>query len=187
MANYLRQKEFAMTVQTKPNDTTINMESLMTVIFVIVDDWYQQQGLKLLKGKPGSKAEFSDSELITLVLCMDIIPFPSERQFYQFIRANYLSLFPRLIDRSQFNRRAEQRRPGQSPVLLVSHIEETHEAWHAHAEARLDDLAKRAALVVLHETVRPGGGWRCLAAIISHKCFGDGIPMQQKRAASDSG
>ncbi len=37
---------------------------------------------------------------------MDIIPFPSERQFYQFIRANYLHLFPHLIDRTQFNRRA---------------------------------------------------------------------------------
>ena len=106
MANYLRQKESAMTIQTKTNDTTISIESLMTVIFVIVDDWYQQQGIKILKGKRGNKAVFSDSELMTLVLCMDIIPFPSERQFYQFIRANYLSLFPRLIDRSQFNRRA---------------------------------------------------------------------------------
>lgn len=95
-----------MTIYSKTDDTTIDMEALITVIFVIVDDWYQQQGVKLLKGKRGRKAIFTDSELITLVLCMDIIPFPSERQFYQFIRANYLSLFPHLIDRTQFNRRA---------------------------------------------------------------------------------
>lgn len=95
-----------MTTYTKRDDTTIDMETLITVIFVIVDDWYQQQGVNLLRGKRGCKATFTDSELITLVLCMDIIPFPSERQFYQFIRANYLSLFPRLVDRSQFNRRA---------------------------------------------------------------------------------
>lgn len=95
-----------MTIYSKTDDTTIDMETLITVVFVIVDDWYQQQGLKLLKGKRGRKAIFTDSELITLVLCMDIIPFPSERQFYQFIRANYLTLFPNLIDRTQFNRRA---------------------------------------------------------------------------------
>ncbi len=106
MANNLRQKESTMTIHAKTDDITIDMETLITVIFVIVDDWYQQQGIKLLRGKRGRKAIFTDSELITLVLCMDIIPFPSERQFYQFIRANYLTLFPRLIDRTQFNRRA---------------------------------------------------------------------------------
>jgi hypothetical protein len=106
MANYLRQKESAMTIHTKTDDTTVDMETLITVIFVIVDDWYQQRGVKFLQGKRGCKAIFSDSELITLILCMDIIPFPSERQFYQFIRANYLCLFPQLVDRSQFNRRA---------------------------------------------------------------------------------
>ena len=79
-----------MTNHTKVDPTTIDMETLIIVIFVIVDDWYWQEGIKLLPGKPGAKPTFSDSELITLILCMDIIPFPSERQFYQFIRANYL-------------------------------------------------------------------------------------------------
>jgi hypothetical protein len=110
MANYLHQKEFVMTIHTKTNNNTIDMETLITVIFVIVDDWYQEQGVKLLAGKQGCKAVFSDSELMTLVLCMDIIPFPSERQFYRFIRANYLTLFPYLIDRSQFNRRTRSLR-----------------------------------------------------------------------------
>lgn len=110
MANHLRQKEFVMTIHTKPKDTTIDMETLITIIFIIVDDWYQEKGVKLVTGKQGCKPIFSDSELMTLVLCMDIIPFPSERQFYRFIRANYLSLFPHLIDRSQFNRRARSLR-----------------------------------------------------------------------------
>lgn len=99
-----------MTNHTETDNNTIDMETLITVIFTIVDDWYQQEGVKLLKGKRGCKAIFSDSELITLILCMDIIPFPSERQFYQFIKANHLRLFPRLIDRSQFNRRARRLR-----------------------------------------------------------------------------
>ncbi len=84
----------------------VDIETLLTVIFVIVDDWYKLHGVRLLKGKRGAKPEFSDSEVITLLLAMDFIPFPGERQFWAFIRANYLPLFPKLVDRSQFNRRA---------------------------------------------------------------------------------
>jgi hypothetical protein len=100
--------------------TSITASDLLTIIFVLVDDWYQAHGIRYLKGKPGAKPEFSDSEVITLLLTMDFIPFPSETQFLGFIRANYLALFPRLIDQSQFNRRARALR------LLV---EELRRAW----------------------------------------------------------
>lgn len=86
--------------------TSIDMETLLTIIFVVVDDWYQAEGQKLLKGKPGAKPVFSDSEVITLMLAMDFIPFPGETQFLGFMRANYLALFPQLLSQSQFNRRA---------------------------------------------------------------------------------
>jgi hypothetical protein len=82
------------------------METLLTIIYILVDDWYQAKGHKLLKGKPGAKPVFSDSEVITLMLAMDFIPFPGETQFLGFMRANYLALFPKLLDQSQFNRRA---------------------------------------------------------------------------------
>jgi hypothetical protein len=100
--------------------TSITASDLLTIIFVLVDDWYQAHGIQYLKGKPGAKPEFSDSEVITLLVAMDFIPFPSETQFLGFIRANYLALFPRLIDQSQFNRRARALR------LLV---EELRRAW----------------------------------------------------------
>ena len=90
--------------------TSITITDLFTTIFVLVDDWYQDHGKQLLQGKVGSKPEFSDSEVITLVLAMDFIPFPSETQFLGFIRANYLDLFPKLLDQSQFNRRARNLR-----------------------------------------------------------------------------
>jgi len=90
--------------------TSITITDLLTIIFVLVDDWYQEQGRKLLAGKVGSKPEFTDSEVITLLLAMDFIPFPSETQFLGFMRANYLDLFPKLLDQSQFNRRARNLR-----------------------------------------------------------------------------
>jgi hypothetical protein len=85
--------------------TSITFSDLLTIIFVIVDDWYKTDGIQYLKGKPGPRPEFSDSEVITLMLAMDFLPFPSETQFIAYIRANYLSLFPKLVDQSQFNRR----------------------------------------------------------------------------------
>ena len=99
---------------------SVDVETLFTIIYVLVDDWYQTKGKKQLVGKRGRKAKFSDSEVITLLLAMDFIPFPSESQYLAFIRANYLHLFPSLIDQSQFNRRIHALR------LLV---EELRKQW----------------------------------------------------------
>lgn len=98
----------------------VDVETLLTIILVMVDDWYQQSGARLLKGKRGAKPRFSDSEVITLLLAMDYFPFPGETQFLGFIRANYGALFPHLVDQSQFNRRARALR------LLV---EELRKHW----------------------------------------------------------
>jgi len=99
---------------------SISFEDLCTIVFVLVDDWYLVHGRKMLKGKRGQKPVFSDSEVITLLLLMDYLPFPGETQFLGFIRANYLPLFPKLLDQSQFNRRARALR------LLV---EELRKHW----------------------------------------------------------
>jgi hypothetical protein len=85
--------------------TSIDIPSLLTIVYVMVDDWYEREGKKLLKGKPGVKPIFRDSEVLTLALVQDYIPYPSEQQFVEFMRANYGDLFPELLDQSQFNRR----------------------------------------------------------------------------------
>lgn len=99
---------------------SIPLDDLLTIMYVLIDDWYQQYGRRFLHGKPGVKPTFSDSEVITLLLAMDFVPFPGETQFLGFIRANYLALFPLLPDQSQFNRRARFLR------LLV---EELRRSW----------------------------------------------------------
>jgi hypothetical protein len=90
--------------------TSITISDILTIIFVLVDDWYQVEGVKFLRGKPGKKPEFTDSEVITLMLAQDYIPYPSETQYVEFIRANHLDLFPKLVDQSQFNRRSRSLR-----------------------------------------------------------------------------
>lgn len=85
---------------------SIDIETLLTIIYVKVDDWYQVKGKRLLRGKAGRKPEFSDSEVIALLVAEDYIPYPAETQYLGYIRANYGDLFPKLVDQSQFNRRA---------------------------------------------------------------------------------
>ena len=99
---------------------SIDFPTLLTIMYVLVDDWYKLHAPRLLRGKAGQKPSFSDSELITLLLAQDFLPFPSETPFLAYIRANYLALFPRLCDQSQFNRRARHLR------LLV---EELRRVW----------------------------------------------------------
>lgn len=89
----------------------VDAPTLLTVIYVLVDDWYQDQGKRLVppvSALPVLQPAFSDSEVLTLLLAMDYFPYPGEQQFLGFIRANYLSLFPKLLEQSQFNRRARR-------------------------------------------------------------------------------
>ena len=88
----------------------IDAPTLVTIIFVLVDDWYQQHGHQLVPAMPGAQTTFSDSEMLSLLLAMDYFPYPGEQQFLGFIRANYLSWFPKLLSQSQFNRRARRQR-----------------------------------------------------------------------------
>src|SRR5258705_2901947 len=90
--------------------TSIDMVSLLTTILVMVDDWYLSKGQSLLRGKPGAKPEFKDSEVMTLMLAQDFIPYPGETQYLGYIRANYRREFPKLVDQSQYNRRARSLR-----------------------------------------------------------------------------
>ena len=57
---------------------SIYIPDILTIFFVLVNDWYQVEGAKLLKGKAGKKPEFTDSEVITLMLAQEYIPYPSE-------------------------------------------------------------------------------------------------------------
>jgi hypothetical protein len=60
---------------------------------------------------------------------MDYFPYLGEQHFLGFIRANYLNLFPKLLDQSQFNRRARR---------LEGLIEELRRFWVKQMGANLE-------------------------------------------------
>ncbi|HJS18212.1 MAG TPA: hypothetical protein VJ785_05670 [Anaerolineales bacterium] len=76
---------------------SITISDLLTIIFVLVDDWYHIYGSKRLAGKVGKKPVFRDSEVMTLVLAQDFIAYPAKTQYLEFIRANCLPLFTNLV------------------------------------------------------------------------------------------
>ena len=100
--------------------TNLDLETLFTTLYVLVDDWYQTTGQALLAGKAGAKPIFSDSELLTLLLAHDFVPYPGETQYIAYIRANHLALFPKLVDQSQYNRRGRNLRKRQVSEREVS-------------------------------------------------------------------
>ena len=58
--------------------TSIDMNTLFTTLYVLVDGWYQARGQLLLAGKAGAKPRFSDSEPLTLLFAHDFVPYPGE-------------------------------------------------------------------------------------------------------------
>lgn len=88
----------------------ISIEDLFLVTLVLVDDWYESKGKQLLNRTVGVKPTFSDSEMLTLMLAIDFFEFNSERRYHAFIKANYLKLFPKLLNQSEYNRRARSLR-----------------------------------------------------------------------------
>ncbi len=84
----------------------IDTETLITVVYFMVDNWYLAKGHKYLKGKLGRKPEFTDSEMITFMILKEFLQFSSERKFMGFMHGNYSDMFPDMVDQSQFNRRS---------------------------------------------------------------------------------
>ena len=82
------------------------VNAFLTALYTHVDDWYQAEGQHLLAHKPGAPAEFSDSEMLTLILAQHWCGFAKERCWHRFMAQNYRALIPRLLAQSEFNRRA---------------------------------------------------------------------------------
>ena len=62
---------------------SIDFESIIITVFVLVDDWYQEEGKALKAISPGAKPEMSDSEIITLALIMDYLPLRGRNSVYR--------------------------------------------------------------------------------------------------------
>ena len=80
-------------------------EDFILLVFTIIDDLYQQfVPASVSQRKNVHTAKMSDTEIITLSICGELIGMDSENAWYSFIKRNYRHLFPKLCCRTRFNR-----------------------------------------------------------------------------------
>jgi IS5 family transposase len=81
------------------------LKDLITVIFVIVDDLYQEIISDKVKYRLHyAKAVLSDSEVITIAAIGEMMSIDSENAWVRYVGKNLRDLFPRMCERSRFNR-----------------------------------------------------------------------------------
>lgn len=82
-----------------------DLKDFITVTFVIIDDIYQEiTPSYVAKRRNSHKAILSDSEIITISIVGELMTIDSEKAWFGFVKRNLRDLFPRLGDRSRFNR-----------------------------------------------------------------------------------
>lgn len=94
---------------------TFSRNDLFLVVFCVVDDWMKQcfhspNAPRPRNGRGPRPDEFTDSELLALVLVGEMCHVRRERAWLRQVRASHAHLFPCLPEDSRFARRAQQAR-----------------------------------------------------------------------------
>lgn len=90
------------------NNNTITIatfEDFILTTFVIIDDLYFRYVPDTVSQRRNVlNAKLSDSEIITISICGELIGVDSENAWFSFVKKNYHHLFPGIGSRSRFNR-----------------------------------------------------------------------------------
>jgi hypothetical protein len=89
-----------------PGKENLNMELLFTAVYCVVSDFIKHMGgQQSLRNSNNDNPEFTDAEVISIVLVGQLAGADSQRSWYRHVRKNYIDLFPRLCSRTRFARR----------------------------------------------------------------------------------
>ena len=61
---------------------SVSFEELATITYVLTDDWYQKEGKNLVRETVGQKPVFSNSEVLTLLLLMELFAISRRRAIF---------------------------------------------------------------------------------------------------------
>ena len=82
-----------------------NLTDLFTIIFTIVDDIYNDIIPISIRNRRNIKdSKLCDSEIITISIVGELLTIDSEKAFFSLLSREYSKLFPKLGDRTRFNR-----------------------------------------------------------------------------------
>jgi hypothetical protein len=82
---------------------TLDLDTSLVALYTNIDDLYKAH---FPEGKPraGHKPVMSDSEILTLGLCLQWLKWP-ERRMFRYVNDHWRGYFPGILSRSEFNRR----------------------------------------------------------------------------------
>jgi len=86
----------------------MNLDTFLTQLYVIVDDWYKVEMANVMARRSGPPAKLSDSEVLTIALAGQWrvgVPWRSERGVVRYMQKHGRGWFPNMLQRSQFNER----------------------------------------------------------------------------------
>ena len=82
-----------------------NLTDLFTIIYTIVDDIYNNIIPIDIRNRRNIKdSKLSDSEIIIISIVGELLTIDSEKSFFSWLSREYKYLFPKLGDRTRFNR-----------------------------------------------------------------------------------
>lgn len=82
-----------------------DFKDLVTIVYVIIDDIYQEvTPTHIMNRRNISDSILSDSEIITISIVGELLTIDSEKAWHGFCKKNFNDLFPKLCERSRFNR-----------------------------------------------------------------------------------
>jgi hypothetical protein len=89
----------------------MDLDTFFTVLYVLVDDWYQAEIAANMRRRKGGRMKMSDSEVLTVGLAGQWrigVPWQSERGLVRYLQAHGRGWFPGMLQRSAFNLRLRQ-------------------------------------------------------------------------------
>lgn len=86
----------------------MDLDTFLTTLYVLVDDWYSAQIAPHVQRRRGGKQRMSDSEVLTVALVGQWqvgVPWNSERGVVRYMQQQGRQWFPQMLGRSAFNER----------------------------------------------------------------------------------
>jgi IS5 family transposase len=94
-----------MEFQNNYNIPLNDLKDLITIMYVIIDDLYNESVPDKIKYRlHKNKAVMSDSEIITVSVIGELMSIDSENAWIRYVKKNLTDLFPNMCERSRFNR-----------------------------------------------------------------------------------
>lgn len=84
------------------------MDTFLTTVYVMVDDWYKAEMAEQMRRRSGRPVRMSDSEVLTVALVGQWrygVAWQSERGVVRYMQAHGRGWFPKMVGRSAFNQR----------------------------------------------------------------------------------